>query len=452
MVQKRIRITTAIVTAACLFSACAQKAAHQPVLQMTEQEQNTNTRNTDTQNSAEQNITNITDSAEATATGVCIDYVIESYQHVQQFGYRLFSQQLNNQNPLISPVSAYLALTMAGCGADGATREEFYDVLGKDMLPLSDDMMNRFPTTDEQMKLSIANSAWIDDEMAVDDTWLGTMKSLLEAEAVQAALSTEQTMNEINNWIDTKTNGLIPDLLETPLDVQTRLALFQTIYFKGKWQYPFEPQNTYKEAFYLQRGQEETVQAEMMNMYLTELDYLSNDFMEGVILPYQQNDANSSKTLAFVALKPTGEEDIRALYAQLSAEIITDVIANKQTHTVNLKLPKFEVTFDEKLNESLINMGLSECFDEDKANFDQLGKTINGDTLFINLVRQKAKIIVDEEGTEAAAATEVLMCDRGALIETELIELNFNEPFLYMLLDLETEIPLFIGILDNPLL
>ena len=77
--------------------------------------------------------------------------------------------------------------------------------------------------------------------MAVDDTWLGTMKSLLEAEAVQAALSTEQTMNEINNWIDTKTNGLIPDLLETPLDVQTRLALFQTIYFKGKWQYPFEP-------------------------------------------------------------------------------------------------------------------------------------------------------------------------------------------------------------------
>ncbi len=136
MVQKRIRITTAIVTAACLFSACAQKAAHQPVLQMTEQEQNTNTRNTDTQNSAEQNITNITDSAEATATGVCIDYVIESYQPVQQFGYRLFSQQLNNQNPLISPVSAYLALTMAGCGADGATREEFYDVLGKDMLPL----------------------------------------------------------------------------------------------------------------------------------------------------------------------------------------------------------------------------------------------------------------------------------------------------------------------------
>ena len=140
------------------------------------------------------------------------------------------------------------------------------------------------------------------------------------------------------------------------------------------------------------------------------------------------------------------------MYSQLSAEVITDVIANKQTQIVNLKLPKFEVTFDEKLNESLINMGLTECFDEDKANFDQLGKTINGDTLFINLVRQKAKIIVDEEGTEAAAATEVLMCDRGALIETELIELNFNEPFLYMLLDLETEIPLFIGILDNPLL
>ena len=174
--------------------------------------------------------------------------------------------------------------------------------------------------------------------------------------------------------------------------------------------------------------------------------------MEGVILPYQQNDHDSGGALAFAALKPTGEEDVRDLYSRLTNKVVTDVISNKQTQTVNLKLPKFEVTFDEKLNESLINMGLTECFDEDKANFDQLGKTIRGDRIFINLVRQKAKIIVDEEGTEAAAATEVLMCDRGAIIETELKELYFNEPFIYMILDLETEIPLFIGILDNPLL
>ncbi|MDE6365011.1 MAG: serpin family protein [Lachnospiraceae bacterium] len=442
MIKKGILLTTAIVTAACIFSACTQKTGQQTDLLMTEQEQNTE----------EQNMANATDLKEDTETGVCIDYVIESYQNIQQFGYRLFSQHLNSKNPVISPVSAYLALTIAGCGADGATREEFYDVLGKDMIPLSDDLMNRFPKTGDLMKLSIANSAWIDDKFVVDNTWLGTVKSLMDTEVVQTELSTPQTMNKINDWIEAKTGGLIHDMLTVPLDLHVRLALFNTIYFKGKWECPFDPQNTYKEAFYLQRGQEENVQADMMNMYLTELEYLSNDFMEGVILPYQQNEINSNETLAFIALKPTGDKGVRDLYSQLPNEVRTSVIENKQTYLVNLKLPKFEVTFDEKLNKSLINMGLTECFDEDKANFDQLGKTLDGDKLFINLVQQKAKIIVDEEGTEAAAATEILMCDRGAAIETDFKEMYFNEPFIYIILDLETEIPLFIGILDNPLL
>lgn len=442
MIKKGILITTVLVTAACIFSACTRKTGQQTDLLTIEQEQNTE----------EQSMASAANLTENTETGVCIDYVIESYQNIQQFGYRLFSQHLNSKNPVLSPVSAYLALAIAGCGADGTTRDEFYDVLGKDMMPLSDDMMNRFPQAGDLMKLSIANSAWIDDKFAVEDTWLGTVKSLMDAEVVQAELSTPQTMNEINDWIDTKTNGLIHDMLTEPLDEHTRLALFNTLYFKGKWEYFFEPQNTYKEAFYLQRGQEENVQADMMNMYLAELEYLSNDFMEGVILPYQQNDSSRNEALAFIALKPTGEEAVRDLYPRLTSKVITDAIANKQTYIVNLKLPKFEVTFDEKLNNSLINMGLTECFDEGKANFDQLGKTIDGDKLFINLVRQKAKIIVDEEGTEAAAATEVLMCERGALIETELKELYFNEPFIYIILDLETEIPLFIGILDNPLL
>ena len=138
MIKKRIRQTTAILTTACIFSACTQKTEQQPVVQMTEQQPYTE----------ESNLERTTDLAgitEDVETSVCIDYVIESYQNIQQFGYRLFSQQINSKNPVISPVSAYLALAMAGCGADGTTRGEFYNVLGNDMLPLSDDMMNRFP-------------------------------------------------------------------------------------------------------------------------------------------------------------------------------------------------------------------------------------------------------------------------------------------------------------------
>lgn len=435
MLKRGIVLTITIITAIFIFSGCARKAVIQAELQNTQKE-------------GEKMAINQPDNA----VSVCIDYVIESYENVQKFGYDLFLQHINDQNPVLSPVSVYLALSLAGCGADGSTRDEFYNVLGNDMMALSDDMMNRFGAAGDQLKLSIANSAWIDDQFIVNDEWIGMVKSLMDAESFQADLSTEQTMNQINHWIDEKTNGLIDNMLAEPLDEQTRLALLNTIYFKGKWTFPFEPQHTHSEDFYLQKGQESVIQVDMMNFYLKDLDYISNDFVEGVILPYQQNDANDSTQLAFVALKPVGTNVIKDVYSKLTNSIISDMIANKQTQTVNLKLPRFEVTFDTNLNQSLINIGLKECFEEGEANFDQLGKTKNQDTLFINLVRQKAKIIVDEEGTEAAAATEILMMDKGGMIGPDPKELYFNEPFLYMIMDLEEELPLFIGILDNPAL
>ncbi len=438
MVKKGIFIIITVIAVVCVFSACARKAEKMSVVPETEEKKN-DSLEAESIPSTE----NITQS-------VCIDYTIESYKNVQKFAYDLFAQHIDSENPVLSPVSAYLALSMAGCGAEGTTKEEFYNVLGNDLLSLSDDMMNRFLATGNILNLSIANSAWIDDAFVANDTWLGTVKSLMDAEIFQEDLSTEQTMNKVNSWINDKTNGLIDIMLSEPLTEQTRLALLNTVYFKGKWEVPFESQNTQSEVFYLQKEQEKEKQVDMMNLYLTELEYLSNDFMEGVLLPYQKSDENSNNSFAFIALKPTGESDIREVYQKLTDEVISDILVNRQTETVNLKLPKFEVTFDKKLNESLINMGLSECFNEGKANFEQLGKTIHNDTLYINLIRQKAKIIVDEEGTEAAAATEVLMMARGVMI-TDSKELYFNEPFIYIIMDMETEVPLFVGILDNPI-
>jgi len=450
MIKKGLFVAITVFTAIFVFGACARKAEklsavpevkkveQLPIVSEAKEKE-------DTMGLEPTSLT------ETTAQSVCIDYVIESYKNIQKFAYDLFAQQIENESPVLSPVSAYLALSMAGCGADGTTKEEFYNVLGNDLLPLSDDMMNRFSIAGDRMNLSVANSAWIDNKFIVDNTWLGTVKSLMDTETFQTDLSTEQVMNQVNSWINDKTNGLIDTMLTEPLPRQTRLALFNTVYFKGKWELPFEPQNTHSETFYLQKEQGNEKQVEMMNLYRSDLEYLSNEFMEGVLLPYQKNnDENNGNTLAFIALKPTEKNQIREVYCKLTNEVISDILAHRQTQTVNLKLPKFEVTFDKELNESLKNIGLVECFDEDKANFDQLGKTIYNDTLYIDLVRQKAKIIVDEEGTEAAAATEVVMMDKCAMIMTEPKELYFNEPFIYMIMDMETEVPLFLGILDNP--
>lgn len=464
MNKKRIFISSVIITTAFIFSACGSRTSEEPDGQGTGQsavsalgadspietklqteEQNV----TDTQKEDSLMQTKVENLTEKAIQEICIDYAIQSYEDVQNFGYELFAQNISDQNPVLSPVSAYLALSMAGCGADGATADEFVNVLGG-MDVFSDDMMNHLPQSGDFLTLSLANSAWIDDEFIVDSEWLGTVKSLMHAEAFQADLSTEDAMNSMNSWIAKQTNGMIDKMVENPLDAMSRLVLFDTLYFKGKWETPFEAENTHTEAFYVNKQRNQTEQVEMMNLYWTYLDYISTDFAEGVILPYQNNpEEGVEPKLAFVALKPTGDGDIRDLYSKLTVENIKILLLNRQNEMAHLKLPKFEVTFDKVLNNSLYNMGLTECFDDEKADFRKMGKTKSGYNLYISMVRQKAKIIVDEEGTEAAAVTEIDMRDGGVFM-TDLKELYFNEPFLYMIMDMERELPLFIGIMDNP--
>lgn len=374
-------------------------------------------------------------------TTSCIDYNIPEYTALQEFSYALFGENMNAENPVLSPVSAYLALTMAGMGAGGNTEAEFHKVLGEDMVVLADDMMNTLPAEAQDMTLSIANSAWINRQFAVNEDWIGRVKSFLDAEAFQTELSSNEAMNGINGWIAEKTNGLIPQMLEEPLGADTCLALFNTVYFKAKWRTPFEAYDTHMESFRLADGS--IVEAEMMNQYEKELEYIANDFSEGIVLPY--TDSN----LSLVALKPTGEDNVRELCGRLTVEVMHGLLKNRETKTVNLKIPKFEIDFDRMLNEGLQRMGLVNAFEPGKANFDRIGQ--NDLDMYISIVRQKAKIIVDEDGTEAAAATEVSIKEMALeWPEEEPKNVYFDEPFLYIIMDMNKEIPLFIGIIDNP--
>ncbi len=394
----------------------------------------------------------------------------KTYESVQKFGYDLFRQNMQEKNPILSPLSVYLTLAMAGCGADGTTKAEFIKVLGDNMSSFSADIINIFYVKEEDMNLSIANSAWIDRKFTVNETWTNTIKSLMGADVFLTELPSYETMNNINRWVAMQTNGLIDQMLTEPLEPKERirLALFNTIYFKGKWENPFKASDTHKEDFYvLDEGKENclrrrSIQVDMMRNKTAELEYVSNDFAEGVILPYltnqrmhfgfsdcQNTGKEHCKRLGFFALKPKTRYSVRDVYNKLSKCIIHKMLSNRKWESIDLKLPKFKSTFDVNLVESLTKIGLTECFNENKANLSLMGKdAITGSTLFVSLVRQNAVLKVDEEGTEAAASTELLGCLRAMLRPQK--ELYFNEPFLYMILDMERELPLFIGILDNP--
>ena len=373
-------------------------------------------------------------------TIVCIDYSIDSFAPVQQFSYELFSQNLEDTNPVLSPVSAYLAMGMAGLGAEGETRQEFENVLDGDMLCIPDYIMRNFPKEEAGMQISLANSAWLSEELEVKDSWLNYLSSQYKAQVWQGNLSSTECMDSINSWIKEQTRELIPAFLEEPLSPYVKAALFNTIYFKGKWKDSFEVKRTEEKEFTTSGG--ETVLVDMMQKYHCKLDYVHTETMEGVVLPYE------SGNLAFIALKPTAGQSVREMYREIDFEDLELLLQGRERTLVNLQLPKFSITYDKKLNDSFIQMGLERAFDEDKADFSGIGTMPGGENLYISLVRQKAVVYVDEEGTKAAAVTEVEIRTKNA--EPEPQNVFFNEPFLYMIMDMETNVPLFMGIMDDP--
>lgn len=120
------------------------------------------------------------------------------YENIRKFGYYLFEQMAGDENPVISPVSAYLTLTVAGCGADGTTRDEFYNVLGKNMEMLSGGINNIFFKQDGDENLFLSNSVWIDKRFMVNNKWSDTVKHLTGTEIFQAELFRKETMDAIN--------------------------------------------------------------------------------------------------------------------------------------------------------------------------------------------------------------------------------------------------------------
>lgn len=375
--------------------------------------------------------------------GISIDYSIQSYEAVQNFSYELFRENMTEENPVLSPVSAYLALGMAGAGAKGDTLLEFKQVLGEDLVCIPHSLMTTLPKDGENMQISLANSAWVDDDFEAKQDYLVAIDSYYQSEVYQAVLSDAQTMEDMNSWIDTNTNGLIDKLLEEPLDEDVRLVLFNTIYFKGKWMAEFDKNNTRERDFTKEDGSVE--QVDMMHLYEENLPYINTDKAVGAILPYKES------SLAMVALMPAGNDTVREMYEKLTWEDISQMTKEQNWTLCNVQLPKFEVEFARELNDSLKNMGLQKAFVETEADLSGMGTSKNGGNIFIDLVQQKAVVIVDEEGTEAAAVTEVVVADESCIMyEEPPVDIFFNRPFLYMIVDMEKDIPLFVGIMDNP--
>lgn len=206
------------------------------------------------------------------------------------------------ENPVLSPLSAYLCLAMLMPGANENTKAEFEKILGADwdyVSALVADIAAQLEKTGGSTKLDLANSIWTDDDKAViEEEWLKTVKAYFGPDIYSADLPSDGALKAINKWVNDKTNGMIPKLHDDNYDKDTIMVLLNALYMKADWAHKFEGNYTNDREFTKSDGS--TVTVPFMNMYEAYESYIKTEDAEGIMLPYDDG------RLAFIALKPDG--------------------------------------------------------------------------------------------------------------------------------------------------
>lgn len=349
------------------------------------------------------------------------------------------------ENPVLSPLSAYLCLAMLMPGANENTKAEFEKILGADwdyVSALAADIAAQLEKTGGSTKLDLANSIWTDDDKAViEEEWLKTVKAYFGPDIYSADLPSSEALKAINKWVNDKTNGMIPKLHDDNYDKDTIMVLLNALYMKADWAHKFEGNYTNDREFTKSDGSAVTVP--FMNMFEAYESYIKTEDAEGIMLPYDDG------RLAFIALKPA-DGDARKYAAGLTGAKLKEAIAAAKADTfVTVNMPKFDTEYSVYLTDALKAMGMTDAFDPDLADLTGAGRGVDG-PLYISYVFQKVKVDVNEEGTEAAAVTEIATAEGCALPADEPIVLTFDKPFVYAIVDTETGVPLFAGVMENP--
>ena len=359
------------------------------------------------------------------------------------FGVRLFKASMEEgKNTLISPLSVFYALAMTANGADGETLAQMEQVLGMDVDNLNSYMLaylDLLPET-KDYKMSLANSIWFKDDpnFTVEQSFLQTNADYYGAGAYKAAFD-EGTRNDINNWVKEHTDGMIPEILDEIPD-EAIMYLVNALAFEAKWADVYEEHQIREGRFTMEDGTRQDVDM----MHSEEYTYLEDDLATGFIKYYKD------RRYAFVAMLPNEGVTVSQYVDSLTGEHMRELLNNPQDVTVFASIPKFETEYDIEMSEVLQEMGMTDAFDWQVADFSKLGTyNVDGMNICINRVLHKTFISVSEQGTRAGAATAVEMVAEGAMEIVEFKEVVLDRPFVYMLIDCETNLPFFIGTMMN---
>lgn len=355
---------------------------------------------------------------------------------VAAFSDTLLKQSLaqnEGKNLILSPLSVIYALTLCSNGASGETLAEFEALNG-----ISTEEMNEYlyayaiklaETQDSTVKT--ANSLWGNQNcFTVAEDFRIVSEKYYNAESRSIDFADQSNLGVINGWVSEKTDGMIPEAL-TELDPSTVLLLLNTVLFDGVWDKDYEEYQIREGIFHSADGSENNVEF----MHSTENSYFEVDGGIGFSKAYKDG-------YTFTAVLPDTNPDAFITDMDLSAVISA---ALSGTQKADVSIPKFEYETELGLTDILKEMGLTKAM---SAQAELYGLSENGLPLYIDQVLQKAKVITNEHGTKAAAMTQISIKMTSARpVEKKIVHLD--RPFFYMILDTDTGIPLFTGIVYN---
>ncbi len=367
------------------------------------------------------------------------------------FAFDLYqSLRGGEDNLFFSPYSISLALAMTYAGARGQTAQEMADtlhfILSQDRLHpvfnrLDIELARRGEGAKgkdgEGFRLNIVNAIWGQEDYEFLSEFLDVLAENYGAglRVLDFINASEESRITINDWVSEQTEGRIEDLIpQGAIDALTRLVLTNAIYFNAAWQFPFNEEATSDGPFYLLDGGEVIVP---MMRQTESFGYAEEDDYQVVGLPYDGGE------LSMVILLPQADK-FEAFESSMDFHRVTEIISNLTSQQVNLTMPKFEFESSFGLKKALTGMGMPIAFSPD-ADFS--GMTGSRD-LFIDDVLHKAFVSVDEAGTEAAAATAVIMTLTA--VPSPPVEVTVDRPFVFLIHDIETGTILFVGRIVNP--
>jgi serpin B len=354
-------------------------------------------------------------------------------------------------NLFYSPYSISEALAMTYGGARGETEKQMAAAL---QFKLSQDKLHPAfnsldlelakrgqgakGTDDKGFRLHVVNAIWGQQDFKFLSSYLDLLSQNYGAgmRLVDYVKNAEQSRQTINQWVSDQTEGKIKDLLpEGSVNELTRLVLTNAIYFNAAWQSHFQKENTADGKFTLLNGTQVTVP---MMKQTKAFKYTEGDNYQALELPYDGNE------LSMIILLPEADQ-FKAFESMLNSQKVKEIIQGLQSNEVNLTMPKFKVESQFGLKKALADLGMPVAFSENEADFSGMdGKK----DLYISDVVHKAYVMVDENGTEAAAATGVVVGTTS--MPSKIYDVTLDHPFIFFIRDIQTGAILFTGRVMNP--